>query len=291
MKVRANGLDIEVEDTGESGRPAVLLIMGLGMQLVAWPPRMVEALQAAGLRVIRFDNRDVGLSTWLDHLGVPNVAAASLRHRMGFAVHAPYTLADMALDAIGVLDALGLERAHVVGASLGGMVAQRVALAAPGRVVTLTSLMSTSGAPFLPGPRAAVLAGLLARPTGSDEEAVVAHFMRLLRLIGSPAFPTPEAEARERVRAMVRRAWHPEGTVRQLVAVGADTRRYLELPRIQAPTLVLHGTHDPLVPFACGHDTALRIPGARLVPINGMGHDLPPGVVDALLPPLLAHLR
>jgi pimeloyl-ACP methyl ester carboxylesterase len=289
MKVQANGLAIEVEDSGGSG-PAVLLVMGLGMQLTAWPREWVQALQAAGYRVIRFDNRDVGLSAALDHLGTPNLLWESMKARFGLPVRAPYGLADLAADALGVLDALGVRAAHVVGASMGGMVAQRIALAAPERVLSLTSIMSSSGARHLPGPRPKVLQALLGRPRDRSEQAVVDHYVRLFQLIGSPAFPTPEPELRARVTESVRRSHRPAGTARQLAAVAADTQRAAQLRGIRAPTLVLHGTDDPLIPVACGEDTARRIPAARLVTIPGMGHDLPPPVVERLLAPLLPHL-
>ncbi len=295
MKVRANGIDIEVEDTGADGgqadRPVVVLIMGLGMQLVAWPPSLVQALVASGLRVVRFDNRDAGLSQKFDALGVPNLLVEGLRLQFGLAVRTPYPLQALALDTLGVLDALGIADAHVVGASMGGMVAQRVAIAAPRRVRTLTSIMSTSGARYLPGPRPQVARALLGRPRDGSEDAIVDHVVHLFQLIGSPGFPTPEPDLRERIRLLVRRSYAPAGTARQLAAVAADVRRADELPGITAPTLVFHGLQDPLVPFACGHDTALRIPGARLVGVPGMGHDLAPGVVDRLLEALVPHLR
>jgi pimeloyl-ACP methyl ester carboxylesterase len=295
MKVQANGIPVEVEDSAgspqDAARPAVLLVMGLGMQLVAWPPAFVQSLVDAGYRVVRFDNRDVGLSAGFEHLGVPNLLWESLKHRIGFAVRAPYDLKAMAADAIGVLDALGIQRAHVVGVSMGGMIAQRVALAVPERVLSLTSIMSSSGARFLPGPRPQVLQALLRRPGGTSEQAIVDHYVKLFRVIGSPGFPLDEAELRERILRGVRRNFNPTGTARQMAAVAADTERADELARITAPTLVVHGTDDPLVPFACGQDTARRIPGARLVPVPGMGHDLPPGVVERILTALLPHLR
>lgn len=291
MKVQANGLAIEVEDSGEADRPAVLLVMGLGMQLVAWPEDFLAALRDAGLRVIRFDNRDIGLSAHLHHLGTPNLLWESLKLQLGLPVRPPYRLHDMAADAVGVLDALGVRQAHVVGASMGGMIAQRVALAAPGRVLSLTSIMSSSGSRALPGPTARATRALLSRPRGRGEEAIVEHYVRLFRVIGSPAFPTDEAQLRERIRLSLRRSHDPAGTTRQLAAVAADTARADELERIRVRTLVLHGTDDPLVPIACGHDTARRIPGARFVAVRGMGHDLPPPVVERLLEPLLPHLR
>jgi pimeloyl-ACP methyl ester carboxylesterase len=295
VQVKANGISIEVEDTGadggQAGRPVVLLIMGLGMQLVAWPPAFVEGLVEQGFRVVRFDNRDIGLSQHFDHLGVPNLLWESLKYRMGIAVNAPYSVHDMAADALGVLDALGIGRAHVIGVSMGAMIAQRAALAAPGRVLSLSSIMGSSGARYLPGPKPPVLRVLLSRPNGTNEQAIVDHYVKLFRVIGSPGFPLDEAALRERVLAATRRSYHPAGWVRQIAAIAADARRADELPRIGIPTLVLHGKDDPLVPFACGQDTARRIPGARFLGIEGMGHDLPPGVVERLLQPLVPHLQ
>ncbi len=289
MQIKANGISIEVEDSGGSG-PAVLLVMGLGMQLVAWPQGFVQALVEAGFRVIRHDNRDVGLSAHFDELGVPNLMWALTQARLGFTPRAPYQLADMAHDAIGVLDALGVEQAHVLGVSMGGMIAQRVALAAPQRVRSLTSIMSSSGARGLPNPRPEVLRALLARPKNDTPAARLEHAMALLRLIGSPGFATTDEELKRSVLAAAARGVNRAGVARQLLAIGADTRRAAALQRISAPTLVLHGKADPLVPFACGADTARRIPGAKLVAIDDMGHDLAPGLLPLLLAPLLDHL-
>ncbi|MDB5899686.1 MAG: alpha/beta hydrolase [Ramlibacter sp.] len=293
MLVQANGLAIAIEDSGPGAvREPVLLIMGLGMQLTAWPRGFVDALVEAGHRVIRMDNRDIGLSQRFQDAGTPNLLVEGMRRQFGLPVRAPYTLSDMAADAAGVLDALGVRRAHVVGASLGGMIAQRLALQAPERVLSLASMMSSSGARHLPGPRARVLQVMLSRPRDRSEAAVLDYYLRLFRAIGSPAFPTPEAQLRDTIVASLRRGgFYPAGGTRQVAAMAADVTRARELPRITAPTLVLHGEDDPLVPVACGADTAQRIPDARLVTIRGMGHDLPPGVVERLLPPLLAHLR
>ena len=295
MKVQANGISIEVEDTGadgsQAGRPVVLLIMGLGMQLIAWPPQFVQALVDEGFRVVRFDNRDIGLSQHMDHLGVPNIVWESVKHRIGLKVNAPYSLQEMAGDAVGVLDALKIEQAHIVGVSMGGMIAQRVALAAPKRVSSLTSIMSSSGARFLPGPKAEVLRALLGRPKGKTEEAIVDHYITLFKAIGSPAYPLDDSALRERVLRATRRSFHPAGTMRQMTAIAADDKRADELAKIQSRTLVMHGLADPLVPFACGQDTARRIPGAKLHAVDGMGHDLPPGVVERLLGPLVPHLK
>ena len=296
MKIRANGIDIEVEDTGADGsqanRPVVLLIMGLGMQLVAWPPTLIDALVAAGYRVVRHDNRDIGLSQHFDHLGTPNVLWASLKLKMGLKIRPPYALQDMANDALGVLDALGIRQAHVVGVSMGGMIAQRVALTAPDRVLSLTSIMSSSGARGLPEAEPQVLRALFSRPANKTLEGVAAHFVRFLKLIGSPGYPVDDAIVYERILASLKRNYHPAGTLRQMLAIGADTgERAMALGRIAVRTLVIHGRADALVPFACGADTARRIPGAKLVGVDGMGHDLPPGVVDQILTHTLPHLR
>lgn len=292
MKIEANGIRIEVEDShpGDTARPVVLLIMGLGMQLIAWPPDFVKALVEAGYRVIRHDNRDVGLSQHFDEAGVPNLMWSILKHRMHLPVRPVYTLGDMANDALGVLDSLQVRKAHVVGVSMGGMIAQRLALAAPMRLLSLTSIMSSSGARGLPEARPEVVKVLLSRPKSSAPNDVADYFVNFLRIIGSPGFPMTEAQMRERILAGVARSYHPQGAARQTQAIVADSARAALLGRIQSPTLVIHGRQDALVPFACGEDTARRIPGSKLVAIDGMGHDLAPGVVEQLLPPLQRHL-
>ncbi|MCF8211989.1 MAG: alpha/beta fold hydrolase [Rhodoferax sp.] len=296
MKIKANGIDIEVEDSAQGdpaalARPVVLLIMGLGMQLIAWPPQMVQALLDAGFRVIRLDNRDVGLSAHLGHLGKPKMLWSLMQVRLGLPLRAPYSLADMAADALGVLDTLGVERAHVVGVSMGGMIAQRVAIAAPRRIISLTSIMSSSGARNLPSAKRHILKLMLSRPQNKSTEAQLAHYVRLFKAIGSPAYPTAEAEMRERILRGIQRSVYPEGTLRQMLAIATDHTRAEELVRITSPTLVLHGKADPLVPYACGEDTARRIYGAHLVGIDGMGHDLPPIPVAKILTALIPHLR
>ena len=296
MKIRANNIDIEVEDSAEGDpqakdKPVVLLIMGLGMQLIAWPPQFVHALLDAGYRVVRMDNRDVGLSAHLGHLGKPKMLWAMMQVRLGLPMRAPYSLADMAADALGVLDALQIERAHVVGVSMGGMIAQRVAIAATRRVISLTSIMSSSGARGLPSAKRHILTLMLSRPQNKSIEAQLEHYVRLFKAIGSPAYPTAEAEMRERILKGIQRSVYPEGTLRQMLAIATDHTRAEELSRIQSPTLVVHGKADPLVPYACGEDTARRIYGAHLVGVDGMGHDLPPIPVAKILDALLAHLR
>lgn len=297
MKIRANGIDIEVEDSAAGAadaahaqRPVVLLIMGLGLQLIAWPDTLVNGLLNAGYRVVRFDNRDVGLSSHLTHLGAPNLVWAGLQYKLGLTPRPPYTLSDMASDVLAVLDALGIAQAHLVGMSMGGMIAQRMALAAPQRVRSLTSIMSSSGARELPGPEAEVLKAMLKRPPPSLD-GVVDQFVSLFKLIGSPVHPTLPDVLRAQVLRSVMRNLDPVGVTRQMVAVGADSARASMLARITAPTLVVHGKADRLLPFACGQDTARRIPGAKLLGIDGMGHDLPDAHVVTLLQTLLPHLQ
>jgi pimeloyl-ACP methyl ester carboxylesterase len=295
MRVVANGITLEVEDSGadgtQAGWPVVLLLMGLGMQLTAWPPGFVRALVSAGFRVVRMDNRDIGLSQHFDHLGTPNLMWQTMKRRLGLRVQAPYSLKDMAQDALGVLDALAIPRAHVIGVSMGGMIAQRLALLAPERVLSLTSIMSSSGALHLPGPRADVLRALVTRPADRSEAAAIDNTVRFFKLIGSPAYPLDDKTLSDAVAASMKRSFHPAGTLRQMLAVMADMTRAEELARIKLPTLVVHGRDDPLVPYACGVDTARRIAGARLVGVAGMGHDLPPGVIEHVLAPLLPHLE
>ena len=296
MKIKANTIDIEVDISGprtdaqRRALPVVLLIMGLGMQLTAWPPALVQALVDAGFCVVRFDNRDAGLSQRQDQHGRPNLIWASVKYRFGWTIRPPYSLLDMAADALGVLDALNIESAHVVGVSMGGMIAQRLALIAPARTLSLTSIMSTSSARGLPAARPDVARALLSRPRGPTEQDAVEHMVQLLKIIGSPGFAGDDTVLREQVTAANRRSYYPAGTARQIVAVVADSARAEDLHRITAPTLVIHGRSDPLVPFACGQDTARRIPGAQLVGIDGMGHDLPPGVVTHILTALIPHL-
>ena len=275
MRLQANGIAIEVDDQGPAGGEPLLLVMGLGMQLIGWPEELVQLLVARGFRVLRLDNRDAGLSQHFDHLGLPSVAWSVLRHSLRLPVAAPYGLADMAADVVGVLDALGLQKAHLCGASMGGMIVQHVAARHPQRVKSLTLMMTTSGSRRLPQPDWRVQRALLSRPPDGSEEAAVAHAAQVLRVIGSPAFPPDEQRLRQRLQVSVRRAWRPAGTVRQLLAVAADGDRSALLPAITAPTQIIHGEADPLVRVAAGRELQARIAGAQGDFIAGMGHDLP----------------
>ncbi|MDL1860552.1 alpha/beta hydrolase [Betaproteobacteria bacterium PRO7] len=281
----ANGLTLDYESFGDPAAPVVLLVMGLGMPALAWPDEFVDALVAAGFRVVRFDNRDCGHSTRLRGAPLPSAPWAIARALLRLPVHAPYTLDDMAADTVGLLDALGIERAHVVGASLGGMIAQVVAARYPARTASLVSIMSATGNPR---PRVAfgrrhALRAILSRPLDpGDVNRVVDHLVHVFGVIGSPGFPTDQRLLRDRLERVARRGWYPAGTLRQLVAILASGDRRPLLARIAAPTLVIHGRDDPLVPLAAGEDTARTIRGARLEVIDGMGHDLPPGALPIL---------
>ncbi|MEH3037480.1 MAG: alpha/beta fold hydrolase [Sphingomonas adhaesiva] len=288
--IRANGIEIDYEDHGPADGPAVLLVMGLGAQLVRWPMAMVDGLVAHGYRVIRFDNRDVGLSTKFDHAGVPGIVWTAIQKRCGLTPVVPYTLTDMAQDAVGLLDALSIPRAHVVGASMGGMIAQLMAARWPDRVETLTSIMSTTGRADCSRPTMRTTALLLRHPRSDDVEAIVAHGTMAGRAVGG-RFPMEDAFMAERIRSETLRNRCPTGFLRQMAAIIADGDRTERLRRITAPTLVIHGSDDPLVPVAGGRETARAIPGARLLEIEGMGHTLPPQVIPQIVDAIAAHAR
>lgn len=292
MQVSANGVNIEVDIQGPVDGEPLLMIMGLGMQLIAWPDGLVDELVARGFRVIRFDNRDVGLSQPFDELGKPNIPLAALLHTLRLPVKAPYQLADLARDAVGVLDALGIVKAHVCGASMGGMVAQHLGFAHAQRVKSLTLMMTTSGHRGLPKESLRVRRALLSRPRSGATpqqrfENILDHYVSLYGVIGSPGYPPEPKSLRERLARGVKRSFRPQAVMRQLVAIAADDHRAERLPRISAPTLVIHGEGDALIPVAAAHDLARRIPGARLEVIPGWGHDLP----EALWPQLAGAVR
>ena len=280
----ANGIRIAFETTGDARGLPLLLIHGLGMQLTAWPDALVDGLAEQGFYVIRFDNRDCGLSTKFDASGTPNLALAWLKTRLRLPLRPPYRLDDMAQDAVGVLSELGIGRAHVVGVSMGAMVAQLVAARHPDRVLSLTAIMSTSSRRGLPGPGRAVRAALMRRPAdAANVDGMLAQAVAFWRLIGSPSYPTPEAVLRQRVLRAMRRSNCPSGVARQWLAVAAAPDASLLLRQVTAPTLVIHGATDPLIPLACGVDVARQISGAQLEVIEGMGHDLPDQLIERLL--------
>lgn len=287
----ANGIEIHYEDHGSAGDPALLLIMGFGAQLTLWPIELVEALVARGFRVIRYDNRDIGLSHKFHGVKAPGILKLTLLPKLGIKPKVPYTLGDMADDGAGLLDALGIEQAHIVGASMGGMIAQHVAARHPQRTLSLTSIFSSTGNPALPAAKKEALQVLVKRPASMDEAVLVEHGIMLARTIGSPGFPAADERLRANVTASVRRSVYAEGPTRHLAAILGDGDRRAMLAGITAPTLVLHGEADPLVPVEGGRDTAASIPGARIRTIPGWGHDLPLELVDTLADEIAGHAK
>lgn len=288
------GIELFYEEQGDRQAEVILLVMGLGAQMTLWPDELVEALAGEGFRVIRYDNRDIGLSQKMEGARAPSPAVQVLRKKIGFPAKVPYTLKDMADDGIGLLDALGIARAHVVGASMGGMIAQLMAVHHPDRLMTLTSIMSTTGNGKLPQAEPAAINALTAPLKGMDEDTLVAHGLNIIRNIGtpdSPEFPFDEARQRERVLRGVRRSVYPPGLPRQLAAIIDDGCRRTRLASVRTPTLVLHGEADPLVRPAAGEDTARHISGSRLVTIPGWGHDLPIPLVPRLAAEIAGHAR
>jgi pimeloyl-ACP methyl ester carboxylesterase len=287
----ANGIRITYEDKGPRDAPVILLVMGLGGQLTLWPDEFVDALNARGFRTIRYDNRDVGLSTRFDAAGVPNVKWMFVKAAIGLPVRSAYSLSDMAADGMALLDHLGIQRAHIVGASMGGMIAQHIAARYPARTLTLTSIMSTTGNRRLPRASKEAMRVLADRPMNGETEELIAYSVRAARVIGSPGYPAAEDRLQRRVRSDFERGFYPQGVVRQMAAIVADGDRRPMLKSVAAPTLVIHGEDDPLVPLAGGRDTAASIAGARLLTIAGMGHDLPLALVDTLADAITDHAK
>ncbi|MGB7418386.1 MAG: alpha/beta hydrolase [Erythrobacter sp.] len=287
----ANGLELFYEERGDPSLPPILLVMGLGAQLTLWPDEFVDALVERGFRTIRYDNRDIGLSQKMEGARAPGLKTQVIRQKLGFPAKVPYTLRDMAADGIGLLDALGVARAHIVGASMGGMIAQLIAVHHPDRVLSLTSIMSTTGNPKLPQAEKHAMDALTAPVTTLDEEELVAHGVNIQRNIGSPGFPPDPDLQRDRVRASVRRSVYPPGLPRQLAAIIDDGDRRERLAQITAPTLVLHGEADPLIKREAGEDTAKHIAGAKLVTLPGWGHDLPLELTDRIADEIATHAK
>jgi len=285
------GIEIFYEDHGKPENEAILLVMGLGAQLTLWPDELVDALVGDGFRVIRYDNRDIGLSQKMEGARAPSLATQVLRKKFGWPAKVPYTLTDMAHDGIGLLDALEIDTAHVVGASMGGMIAQLMAVHHGPRLRSLTSIMSTTGNGKLPQAEKHAMDALIAPLAGMDEETLVAHGLNIARNIGSPGFPFDPQQQREKVLKNVRRSVYPAGLPRQLAAIIDDGCRRSRLADVRVPTLVLHGEDDPLVKLAAGEDTAASIPGARLVTIPGWGHDIPMPLIDRIAGEIVTHAR
>jgi pimeloyl-ACP methyl ester carboxylesterase len=283
-QVHANGIDIEYESFGRRSDPAVIFIMGYAAQMTLWPVALCEGLAARGFRVIRFDNRDAGLSTHFSQLGVPNVAEAFMKVAMGQKVAAPYSLDDMAADTVGLMDALGIDSAHIVGASMGGMIAQIIAAKYPSRTRSLVSMMSTTGRRDLPPGKPEVLSILTMPPASDSREDRMAAGRKIWTAIGSPGFRPTEKELTTVLEREVDRApYDPEAPARQLMAIIAGEPRNEMLKTVRAPTLVIHGADDPLVPVDGGKDTAACVMGSELVIVPGMAHDFTAALVPVYL--------
>ena len=275
---RANGIDVEYETFGDPTDPAMMLIMGLGGQLIAWDTDLCNRLAGHGFRVVRFDNRDVGLSTKIEAGPVPDIMAVMQGDRSSVS----YSLEDMAADATGLLDALGVEKAHIVGVSMGGMIAQVVAIDHPDRVLSLASIMSTTGDPSVGAPTPEAMAVLM-RPPPQERDDVIAGEVETHKAIGSPGFPVDEERTRRRAAAAYDRSFYPQGVARQVAAVVAASDRTEGLSHLDVPTVVIHGTADPLVTPSGGEATAKAVPGAELIMVEGMGHELPPGAWETVV--------
>jgi proline iminopeptidase len=290
--VRANGIDIAYEVKGDPSAPPVLFVMGLGMPLALWPDAFVDGIVAAGFRAVLFDNRDVGRSGRVEGEPLGSALWAIGKVFMGMPVQGIYTIEDMAADSVGLLDALAIPKAHVVGMSMGGMIAQAMASGHAARVASLTSIMSTSGYPraSVGNPRA-LRAILQVPPNPKDLEAVARHLEHVLRVIGSERYPADEAVLKAVCKRVAERGLDPQGASRQLFAILASGNRRDSLKRINAPALVIHGSEDPLLPVEGSRDIARNIPGAVLWEVEGMAHDLPAPLIPALVERIVGHFR
>ncbi len=275
-KAVSRGIEIEYETFGDpSGRP-LLLIIGLGGQMIQWDEALCRDLAGRGHYVIRFDNRDVGLSTKMESAGVPNLMEIFGKVMQGEKISPPYSLNDMADDAASLLAALGIPRAHICGMSMGGMIAQTFAIRHPERVLSLTSIYSTTGNPKLPQAKPEIM-GLLIAPPPREKAAHVEHMLKLFKDISGPGFPFDSQWTRKIIADSYDRCFYPQGMVRQLVAILTHGNRKPALSSLNIPALVVHGTDDPLVPVEGGKDTAEALRGSELILVKGMGHDLPHG--------------
>ena len=290
--IRANNIDIYYEENGPADGPVILLVMGLGAQMIAWPDEFIHGLVSKGYRVIHYDNRDVGMSQRMEGAKAPHLVWTMFKTRIGLPVRVPYTLGDMAADGIGLLDALSIDKAHVVGASMGGMIVQLMAANYPQRTLSMTSIMSTSGKAGLPGARADIQRQFMVkRPPDASREEAVAFGAELVNAFSYPDPARPENAHAEMAAKAFDRGYYPVGTRRQLLAIIADGSRVERLKKIAVPTLVVHGGADPLVPKEGSEDIARHIPGARLEIIDDMAHDLPPSQVGRILDLIAEHAK
>jgi pimeloyl-ACP methyl ester carboxylesterase len=276
-KAKANNIKIEYDTFGDPSSKPLLLVMGLGAQMIRWQEELCMMFVDKGFYVIRFDNRDIGLSTKFEEAGVPNIMKEFMARQKGESISPPYAVEDMADDAVGLLDALNIEKAHICGASMGGMIVQIIAFRHPTRVLSLTSIMSTTGNPNLPQAKPEAMQVLL-KPTPTEREAYIEESVKRWRILYGSGFPYPEDQVHELAAALYDRSFYPQGMARQLFAILGTENRVSKLGSIKVPTLVIHGSEDPLVPVEGGRETAASIPGAELIIIEGMGHSLPPEI-------------
>ena len=287
-RIQSNQIEIEYEQFGPASGDPLLLIMGLGAQMIHWDEAFIGLFVDRGYQVTRFDNRDVGLSTKLEAAGPANVLEVMRQAREGQSPDVPYTLDDMADDTAGLLDGLEIDAAHVVGASMGGMVAQALAIRHPARVRSLVSIMSSTGNPELPPAKPDAMA-LLMRPPAQDRETAIEYNIEGRRMLSGPAHPFDEERARMNAERAYDRCFYPAGQGRQTAAIMAHGSRTEALSKLDVPTLVIHGDCDPLVPIEAGQDTARCVPGADLLVVEGMGHDLHPAVWPRIVDSIHQH--
>jgi pimeloyl-ACP methyl ester carboxylesterase len=288
--VKVNGVELAYDTFGNPSDPPLLLVMGLGAQMIRWDEEFCKPLAVHGFWVIRFDNRDVGNSTKFGDAGVPNVLALMQAVQQGEGASAPYTLSDMAGDAVGLLDELKIEKAHIVGASMGGMIVQTMAIEHPERVRTMTSIMSTTGDVSVSTPKPEALAVIMDVPP-SDRAECIEDAVKKQQILGGSKYPLNEEFVRQHATRAFDRCYYPEGMTRQLAAVLASGSRKEVLKAVKVPTLVIHGDADPLVPVEGGKDTAASIPGAKLLIIEGMGHDIPAEVAPQIIAAIARHAK
>lgn len=279
-RTTVNGINISWQMHGPESGPVICLVHGLGMPLTAWPDSFLGGLASAGYRVITMDNRDIGQSQVMSPLGVPGFFINGVRRHFGLRVNAPYRLEDMMADTAGLLRSLGVKRAHVVGVSMGGMIAQLLAIHEPSLVASLTSIMSTTGNRRLPGPDPDIARHMFSRPVSRSKEDRLEFSLKTWRMISSPGYPSDEEERIRFILRNMERGVTAEGIGRQTLAIMAAPSRVRLLQRLEVPSLVIHGQEDRLVKVECGEDTADAIPGAKLHTYPGMGHDLPVPLID-----------
>ena len=294
--INANGISLHYESLGNDNDPPLLLIMGLAVQMILWPDAFCRMLVDKGFRVIRFDNRDVGLSTHLDHLGVPNVPIEYAKFMLRLPLKAPYLIDDMAADTAALIDALELKRPHVVGASMGGMIAQNLAANYPDKVASLTSIMSTTGRRSLPKPSWKTMRAIMQPPAKrGDTQGAIDRMVKVFGVIGSKTYPPDPVYMRDVCARHVARSNYPQGGARQLIAIAASDDRTYVVRNIKAPTLVLHGDEDKLVSPVCGMETAREIVygggKAKISIIKGMGHDFPAPLLAQIADEISAHCK